>query len=530
MASKRRLKAAFIHAQRDNSFRESFEPFIKSVQKQYLREVDYYTIEGVTDLALQRIGAELDVLFVAMSMDLLTTHIMTTGAFGQLIRYHFMNRLLIIPIHYRTLSLPENQNRFRNMEWAPGKEKPIESQTWDSPDQAYGAATEKIRGWCAERQEYIAELESNWEEARANDNIPSYAEFIKNYPHCWFVKDAKSRRDELEEKKLWDTALSKGTIEAYFNYLLKSPFNRNRFEAAEMIYTLEGDRDKNWKEAAKQDQLELYYQHKNRFGKGNTYQEANQRIDNILDRPKKPESEIVLRQLDSYKNQFRFSPAEAPRHPADAPDPSIPQKEINLNKLDSSFMQIKALQHLWDKESLAYEAYGTHTLQLWQRLNKLTEELKNREYLHLTAFGLIGFMVVLVLYSVFPTPPLQYLFSRGFRGTTFDERVYLILIAAIAGVFTYSLLLWRYFLRGEMKFVKDAQSTMKSLSVLIRFYVLVKDIDSAQAIIRYFRKVENMVDKIFAKSPFDYLTQTSQTVKEDLAKVRKKIGVREGKG
>ncbi len=524
MAGARRLRAVFLYARRDNSFRKAFAPYLKSIQLEMLRDIDYFAIEETTDLTLARIATECDLVFLVLSMDLATAYQVRSGEFRRLTRYHVMKRLRILPIYYRQLTLSEKQNPFRNLEWAPGPDTPIESQSWNSPDEAYGRTAEQLRASCKEQQAYVDELENTWQSARGEDDIPAYAKFIETYPHSWVTKDAKRRRDELEEANLWAEAEARHTVAGYFDYLHKAPFNTHRFEAATRIQQLESDPAKDWLEALGQDQLVLYYRHKNRFGGGKHEAEANQRIDEHLGRSREERPAVDLKELQAPQAPTSVGGKTPVRlRPEDAHLPDTHPK-LDLAPLDSSFLRIKAYQSLYTRELLAYETFGDHAEKLHQKLDDLEKELRWRVQAHLPTAGAVVLLFLSIVYSYLRVP-VRLDYYQAFRTNT-DEVANLALMVILTLLCAYFLFIWWRFLDKEIQFVKKARKTMPSLGVIARVSILIFDKDSARTSIEFFRKVEEKADKIFAKWPTDYLMQTRREVEAGFFKKLAQLGIK----
>lgn len=89
----------------------------------------------------------------------------------------------------------------------------------------------------------LMEIENKiWQSACSTDTVDAYQNYIDQFPNGQYVEQAKASITGMREKTIWQQALSKGSIEAFKVYLMEYPDGRYSFDAKTRIYEIEEKR------------------------------------------------------------------------------------------------------------------------------------------------------------------------------------------------------------------------------------------------------------------------------------------------
>jgi hypothetical protein len=469
--------AVFVYSEKDELLRQSLADYLLMLQERgLLGEVRYYCLESFGTSRLTQLIEQADIFLFLFSVSLMTNLPPGVAALEELSRQHKLKRLKLIALLSRAWDVADTP--FQGAITLPEGQRPILSNDWSSPHQAYEHIFEKLQVICQETADYKVALELAWQDAVTQHEEGSYFHFLQSYPFSKYTKKAKAAINRLQEDELWQEALQQGSVESYAQYLIKSPLHEQVKEASNWIDETEESEAANWAEAEKQGRAEFFFRYKAAFHRGNHLEKANQKIKELLSK-------------------------------------QVPIDGRYASQLASNYLMHRAYRKLEPEAIFALDSYLKYCWLLRTNVDRLAlNQGSNR-------------LVFLLFYGLFFLSEFFILNSYGFFWGEGDSLGLKILkIGAIA---TSNLLLLRqmYWSMGslalDVRFLENARGFLRRAAVQLKVSFLANDIIRVQQILTLLVQVEQKASLIEKKNILQYLASTrpsegQATIREEYAK------------
>lgn len=462
-----KLDATLLFSKQDSQYKNDLSAYFKVlIRDDIIRGISSNPVEDLHEEQLKETLHEVDIIFVLVSMNVLTSDCLGASAQRLLMKLHRTKRLTIVPILLRDC-LPE-ADCFSHIPRLPSNQACIITDYCMALEKVYRNIFNDIRLLCVKRQADKNKLEQAWKEAQQKHRAKGYEQFNTDYPSSKYAAEAHKNAQLLQEEQLWQEARMKRSVRGYVDYLLKSERKTYFYEAAKRIATIEESPAENWKEVEACNQLELFYHYGNRFPYELNRGKAAYKINTFLQEDKKIQP-------------------------------------LTAEKLSSNLLLFNALEELDASDTFALTTYLRHFERIKKDVGRLKTTLLERS---------IALVVLFALSAV----ALLYFYPAS------SGRQELAFWAGVATVVSFLALSSYFSLLAERQFAQRSFKRLGIFSVLLKISFLSKNDPAKLNLLKFVRLIEQQIAHIQRKQLWHYLLIDSTLSSKLDDNIEKKLG------
>lgn len=449
-----------LYSEKDEEYKDALSVYFKALQSRGVFEkIEYHKNEKQAANWWLDAIQKWDVIVLLISIHLVNGN-SYASFLNKLKTENNLNRIFLAPILLQEAMI--DLKTYENILIFPYNQQGLKSGFWLEKDNFYKAVFEQLEAFLWGVIEFKAKHEKYWRRAKLENTVDSYLFFQEEYPHSKYVKLARENRDKLIEKKLWEQANGGESVQDYYEYLVNTPLNYNRREAALKINETEKDEDLIWKEIQESGQLEDLFRYRISYPKGRYRWEAGRLI----------EKKLAQQSLIEYK----FS-----------------------RETSTRFLIDLAYSNLRPSEIYSMETFAKFIEHMEFQIKETREKFEL--YIPLTTSGAVFMVCVCLAVTIYP-------------GALLSKMLPLVILVGL----TYKAIRGAIFHKKDREYIMRAIDHLKHLGALLKVYTNVHDSSSKLNLIRLLYSIERAILEIKHKKIFEYYLQKKAIEPIDMGK------------
>lgn len=241
---------------------------------------------------------ESDLYLILLSPHLLATPFIHAPYLKKVLAAHQYQRVKVIP--FLIADGDYSKTALGRVPRLNANQVPLKNEHEFSLEANLTILTEELKLEILDWQDKKQEFEDRWEEARTEDKLIYYENFIKDYPHSIYRESAQTRFNELKEQDLWRTAKSVDNVHSYYLYLRDAPLQEKRVDAIQRIAEKEQDEGVARDDALQSDSLPVLFDYKVRFPRGQATKEIEDKIKKLVEERVNHMDEVEYIQTEAH--------------------------------------------------------------------------------------------------------------------------------------------------------------------------------------------------------------------------------------
>ncbi len=475
-----KLNAVCFYARKDQAVKKASERFFETFLNYYMQDIKYQEIDLLTNDQLEKLCKDVELVVILYSANLRKFNIWKAFPIKRIISKHHLKLLSAACVLVDNFEPVDNP--LAKLPKLPSNHKPILSQYWNAPENAFEVIFRELMPLCQIQIARKLEVYDAWQGTLRGNDLESYESFYENYPHSPFAVEAQKKYQELSEKQLWQETIKTNTIHAYVDYLMDDSMEvkAHQFAAAKKIFELEEDVDRRWAEVQQQGLTKLRYQFMNFYAEWAGKRKAAQGIVPILGTNNNAT-------LDARVKKYAFDAYATVNN-----QPFLYKKEkFDKEHLETNYLDYLAAKQRKSHEIFDYQIYVKNFKQQVANLGRIVKDTRGKQG-NLIVMGLLLLAFYLIMWRILGTAAILLLLP------TLVVLFYLANCHGNVGT--------------DIKNLQKGIASLNCLGVLLRVAMVRHDNNTVTSIINFSRFVEKKAAEIHQKSMLNYFYHSATTL------------------
>lgn len=458
--SLRPLTVCILYSAKDQAVKDKASAYFQLLQSEGITgKTRYFELENQPANWWLKAIEEWNVFVLLVTIDLVTN-----PSYRQLLNKlkteHKMDRIALLPILIGEAGIRLKQ--FENLLVFPSSKCALQSGFWDTPDNFYFSILDEVIAAIKEFAVHKENHDDLWSATCAADQVGAYNYFLEEYPYSRHADDAREKIRILVEKGLLEKLDHAELASDYYEYIVNTPLDEERDQAALKISEIENDEDLIWAETKDKARLEDLLEYRCRFPKGKYLPEVSRLIE--------------MRLMENAHVDYVISRGNAKL----------------LKKL--------AYDNLHKSEIYSLERHLDYLDDLDRKLAGIISEwwfTKDAKFFPF--FGVVLSPMIFVLFT--------------------SALVSQVLLLCVSAFVFYRVRRGMLFQNDDRNYLADARNELQKLQVLLKIYFITHDQQSKNKVMHLLWQIDQQSDQIKKKGPWNYLSQKEKIEEFDLEKL-----------